>query len=168
MKSCTLCYQASGLSTPAAGERRSPPIKRAVTLAGRRFRCRIEPDFPDGRIRPWDDSCTPPRYSSRPSLGFCLRRRIIVGTYARNDNARGAREKASYRLITPSRKTGSAPLSPIKSPSKNRPCRAVPRSPCHPRSYAPCSIRSLRCPALPSGPMANRAREEDESCLTIC
>lgn len=36
--------------------------------------CSIQPDLQDGRIRPWDDSRSPPRCSSRSAYGFCLRR----------------------------------------------------------------------------------------------
>jgi len=36
--------------------------------------CSIQADFQDGRIRPWDDSRSPPRCSSRSAFGLCLGR----------------------------------------------------------------------------------------------
>ncbi len=36
--------------------------------------CSIQPDLQDGRIRPWDDSRSPPRCSSRSAFGLCLGR----------------------------------------------------------------------------------------------
>src|SRR5262249_12845282 len=36
--------------------------------------CSIQPDLQDGRIRPWDDSRSPPRCSSRSASGVCLGR----------------------------------------------------------------------------------------------
>jgi hypothetical protein len=36
--------------------------------------CSIQPDLQDGGSVPWDDSCSPPRCSSRSAFGLCLGR----------------------------------------------------------------------------------------------